>query len=160
MIKKLIQILFICHGNICRSPMAESVFAQMIERRGLTGKIFVSSAAAHTDEIGNPPHRGTVEKLRREGVPLVPHRARLLTKADCEKYDLLIGMDEYNRRDILRVAGEKYAHKVKCLLDYSDRPRAIADPWYTGNFEETYSDIVEGCTALLDALIQEKGENI
>ncbi len=126
--------------------------AQMIGARGLTGKVAVSSAAAHTDEIGNPPHRGTREKLMREKVPLIPHRARLITAEDGERYDLLIGMDEYNRRDILRVVGQKNAHKVKCLLDYSAHPRPIADSWYTGNFDETYRDIVEGCTAMLDAL--------
>ena len=132
--------------------MAESVLAYMIAERGLTGKIAVASAAAHTDEIGNQPHRGTREKLAREKIPLIPHRARLLTKADGENFDLLIGMDSYNVRDIKRIVGEEHAEKVKMLLDYTAHPRAIADPWYTRNFDETFDDIVEGCEALLSAL--------
>ncbi len=145
----MIQILFVCHGNICRSPMAESILSEMIVRRGLTGKIAVSSAAARRDELGNPPHRGAAAKLREKGIPLVPHRARLLTEEDGEKYDLLIGMDEENIRDMKRIVGGKYAGKVRMLLDGTSRPRAIADPWYTGDFEATYSDLVEGCEALL-----------
>ena len=149
----MVKILFVCHGNICRSPMAESVCAHLIEKRGLSGKVAVASAAAHTDEIGNPPHFGTREKLQAVGVPLIPHRARLMTKADGEEYDLLIGMDAYNVRDMKGIVGAANAPKVKMLLDYSAHPRAIADPWYTGDFDQTYADIVEGCTALLDSLV-------
>ncbi len=132
--------------------MAESVFAHMAKQFGVEGEVAAASAAAHTDELGNPPHRGTREKLNREGIPLIPHRARLLTREDGKKFDLLIGMDEYNRRDILRVVGAENAHKVKCLLDFTTHPRAIADPWYTGNFDETFDDITEGCAALLKYL--------
>lgn len=148
----MVRILFVCHGNICRSPMAESVCAYMIEERGLQEKISVSSAAAHTDEIGNPPHFGTVEKLRREGIPLIPHKAVLLTRADGEQYDYILGMDDYNVRDMKRILSPDCAYKVRRLLDFTNRPRPIADPWYTGNFDETYSDITEGCKALLDYL--------
>ena len=151
-----IRILFVCHGNICRSPMAESVLTDIIKKRGLADKITVRSAAAHTDEIGNPPHRGTREKLAREGIPLVPHRARLLTRADLDEYDLFLGMDEYNVRDMRRILGETCKDKIFMLLDFSARPRAIADPWYTGNFDETYDDIVEGCNALLKTLFPNK----
>ena len=139
--------------------MAESVFMHLVKARGLEHEVTAASAAAHTDEIGNPPHRGTREKLKEVGIPLIPHRARLLTREDGEKYDLLIGMDEYNRRDILRIVGAEKACKVKCLLDFSARPRAIADPWYTGNFDETYRDVVEGCTALLDSLFPDRRGN-
>lgn len=149
----MFRILFVCHGNICRSPMAESVMAYLIERRGLTADIAVASAAAHTDEIGNQPHRGTREKLAQEGIPLVPHRARLMTERDGEEYDLLIGMDRWNVKDMQRIVGRKNAHKVHMLLDYADSPRAIADPWYTHNFDETFHDVMEGCNALLDYLI-------
>lgn len=128
--------------------------SHMIAQRGLAGEIAVASAAAHTDEIGNPPHRGTREKLAREGIPLVPHRARLLTAEDGARFDLLVGMDEANRRDILRVVGAKYAKKVRCLLDASPHPRPIADPWYTGDFEKTYEDVVEGCETLLGELVK------
>lgn len=150
----MIRLLFVCHGNICRSPMAESVCAYEIQKRGIKN-VSVDSAAAHTDEIGNPPHRGTVEKLRREGVPLIPHRARLLTKGDAEKYDYFLGMDEYNVRDMKRILGDTKKSVCK-LLDFTSSPRAIADPWYTGNFEVTFSDVMEGVNALLDFL-EEKG---
>lgn len=149
----MFKLLFICHGNICRSPMAESVCSYLIEKKGLQNKILVSSAATHTDEIGNSPHYGTRKKLLMEGIPLVPHHARLMTSADGDYYDLLIGMDEYNVRDMKRIVGKKNANKVKMLLDFTDFSRPIADPWYTGNFEETYRDIVEGCTALLDYVL-------
>lgn len=145
------NILFVCHGNICRSPMAESVFTYLCEKSGVK-TIACASAAAHTDEIGNPPHYGTREKLRREGIPLVPHRARLMTKADGEKFDLLIGMDEYNVRDMKRIVGEKNAHKAHLLLEYAGSSRAIADPWYTGDFDATFEDVMTGCTALLQTL--------
>lgn len=148
----MIKILFVCHGNICRSTMAESVCMHILKERGLTEKFSVDSAATHTDEIGNPPHWGTREKLLSEGIPILPHRAKLMTKADGEKFDLLIGMDEANRRDMKRIVGEKNAEKVRLLLDYTARPRPIADPWYTGNFEETYRDITEGLNALLATL--------
>lgn len=148
----MINILFVCHGNICRSPMAESVFARIIRERGWEGKVAVASAAAHTDEIGNPPHRGTREKLAREGIPLVPHRARLMIRADGERYDLLIGMDEYNVRDMRRIAGEKQAGKIYKLLDFAGEDRAIADPWYTHDFDETFRDVRKGCSALADFL--------
>lgn len=144
----MIRILFVCHGNICRSPMAESVFSKIISERGWDGKVEVSSAAAHTDALGEPPHRGTREKLAREGVPLVPHIARLMTGADGEKYDLLIGMDDWNVRDMRAIVGEKNAKKVCKLLDFTRRPRSVADPWYTHDFEATYADIKEGCEAL------------
>lgn len=135
--------------------MAESVCAHLIHESGLDGKISVASAAAHTDEIGNIPHFGTREKLAREGIPLIPHRARLMTVHDGDEYDLLIGMDEWNVRDMKRIVGQRNAHKVCKLLDFAPHPRAIADPWYTGDFDETFSDVTEGCKALLDALLAE-----
>ena len=153
----MIKLLFVCHGNICRSPMAESVMAYLIGNDGLKNAISVSSAAAHTDEIGNPPHRGTVNVLKEKKIPLIPHRARLMTAADGEEYDLLLGMDEYNVRDMKRIVGERNAVKVKKLLDFSARPRAIADPWYTGDFETTFDDILEGCSALIDYLKKQLG---
>ena len=150
----MINVAFVCLGNICRSPMAESVCAYEIKKRGITN-VSVDSAAAHTDEIGNPPHRGTKNKLHSEGVPLVPHRARLLVKSDGEKYDYFIGMDEYNVRDMKHILGE-IAKPVCKLLDFTASPREIADPWYTRNFDETFHDVTEGVSALLD-LLEEKG---
>ena len=152
----MINVLFVCHGNICRSTMAESVFTDLVNRRGLSKKFAISSAATHSDELGNSPHYGTREKLRRENIPLVPHRARLLTRDDGEKYDYIIGMDEENLRHMKRILGTAYEGKNSLLLDYSSHPRAIADPWYTGNFDATYDDVREGCEAFLAWLQREK----
>lgn len=151
---KKIKVLFVCHGNICRSTMAESVLSFMVKQRGWEDRFEISSAATHTDEIGNPPHYGTREKLRREGIPLIPHRARLLTERDGMYYDYIIGMDAENARCMRRILVD-CAAKVCLLLDFSSDPRPIADPWYTGNFDETYTDICEGCTCFLDGLTEE-----
>ncbi len=132
--------------------MAESVFTDRIRREGLAEKVHCSSAATHTDEIGNPPHRGTVRKLKEEGIPLVPHRARLLTREDADVYDFIIGMDAENLRHMRRILGEEHRSKISLLLDYTQTPRPIADPWYTGNFDETYEDIAEGVDALMHYL--------
>ena len=152
--QKPVRVLFVCHGNICRSPMAESCFTRLVEEAGLSDAFVISSAATHPDELGNPPHRGTREKLAREGIALVPHRARLLTRGDGDRYDYILGMDEENARHMRRILGDCRA-QVALLLDFTDRPRAIADPWYTGNFDETFSDICEGCNAFLNKLRRE-----
>ena len=144
MVKK---ILFVCHGNICRSPMAEFVMKDMVKRRNFSDRFFVDSAATSTEELGNPPHRGTLQKLRREGIPTYPHHARQMTRRDYQEYDLLIGMDRANIRNMNRIAGGDSDGKIRMLLD-----REVADPWYTGNFDATWHDVVEGCTALLEEL--------
>ena len=145
------KILFVCHGNICRSPMAESVMAYLVKEKGIVD-IGVDSAATSTEEIGNGVHPGTQRVLRAHNIPLIPHRARQLTWWDGQNYDLLIGMDAANLRNMSRMIG--VSEKVHGLLDWSPRPRDIADPWYTGDFETTFRDIWEGCTALLEALTQ------
>lgn len=134
--------------------MAESVMGYLLEKSGYGGVVKVDSAAAHTDEIGNPPHRGTREILKRKGIPLIPHTARLMVREDGQRYDLLIGMDKWNVADMKKIVGEAYAGKVRMLLDFSSRPRPIADPWYTGNFDDTYRDVLEGCEGLLEYLKQ------
>ncbi len=144
--KKRVSVLFVCHGNICRSPMAESVMTHLAALRGLSETVVAASAAARTDALGCHPHRETVKILLREGILPVPHVARLLTREDGEKFDYIVGMDEYNMRDIRACVGECRAH-VRPLLD-----RPVADPWYTGDFEATYRDVLEGCEALLNEI--------
>lgn len=153
----MIKILFICHGNICRSPMAEFVLRDMAARRGLGDCLFVASAATSTEEIGNPVHRGTREKLREHGISTDGKRAVQLKKSDYDQYDYLLGMESWNLTNMMRILKNDPEHKVHRLLDFSDRPRDIADPWYTGNFDVTYDDVVEGCEAFL-AHLEETGE--
>ena len=142
------KILFLCHGNICRSPMAEFVMKELVRRAG-RDDIVVESAALHTDEIGSDTHHGTRRKLQAEGIPFAPRRAWLLTAAKAREYDLLIGMDDYNMADLRRLVFPEDAGKIRKLLSFAGSGRDIADPWYTGNFYATYSDVLEGCTALL-----------
>ena len=154
----MIKILFICHGNICRSPMAEFVMKDMVQKAGAADDFFIASAATSTEEIGNPLHHGTRSRLAREGISVAGKYARQMTQRDYEEYDYLIGMDHWNLRNMQRITGPDTDKKLSLLLDYTDRAGAdIDDPWYTGNFEETYNDIVEGCTALLRNLGYEIG---
>lgn len=146
----MIKILFICHGNICRSPMAQYVLAELAARRGMA--VAVDSAATSTEELGNGVHPGTRRKLAAEGIPCGGHRARQLRRADYEAYDWLIGMDGANVRNMLRILGGDPAEKVCRLLDFTAQPRDIADPWYTGDFDATYRDVRAGCEALLERL--------
>lgn len=130
--------------------MAQSVFRYMADKKGLSGCFEIDSAATSTEEIGNPPHYGTVSELRRQNIPLIPHRARQLTKADYERYDYLVGMDSANIRNMRRITGED--GKIYKLLSFAGLDRDVADPWYTGDFEKTYEDVALGCAALLDKL--------
>ena len=152
----MIKVLFICHGNICRSPLAQSVFTHKINTLGLADRFMVDSAATSTEEIGNPPHRGTVNKLRAEGIPLVPHRARQITLKDYENFDYIIGMDKWNMQNLNRMFGGDSDRKLYKLLGFAGSDRDIADPWYTGNFDQTYEDVVEGCEGFL-AYLKESG---
>ena len=147
--RDLIKVLFICHGNICRSTMAQSVMTYLVTKSNLADHFHINSAATSCEEIGNPPHHGTVAKLREVGIPLIPHRAIQMTKQDYETYDYLIGMDAANIRNMTRIAGGDPDAKIYKLLSFADSGRDIADPWYTGNFDDTYNDILEGCTAFL-----------
>ena len=149
----MIKILFICHGNICRSPMAEFVLKDMVHKRGLSARFVIDSAATSTEEIGNGVHHGTRRKLGEMGVPCGDHRAVQMRRSDYGKYDYLIGMDAWNIRNMRRILGEDPEKKVYRLLDFAEHPRDIEDPWYTGNFDVTYEDIVEGCQAFLKAVL-------
>ena len=150
----MIKILFICHGNICRSPMAECVLKNMVAQSGRSSEFYIDSAATSREEIGNPIYPPAIRKLKEEGIPLSGHRAVQMTREDYDKYDLLLAADSANLRDMRRIAGGDPQGKIRRLLDYTSRPRDIADPWYTGNFDVTYNDIVEGCQGLLDWLDQ------
>ena len=152
------KILFLCHGNICRSPMAEFVMKDLLAKAGRTD-IEVESAALHTDEIGSDIHYGTRGKLREMGIPFTSRQAWLLTAAKAREYDLLIGMDHYNVVDLRRLVFPEDQPKIKMLLEYAGSSRPIADPWYTGNFDDTWNDVLEGCTALLHALEVAKDED-
>ena len=148
----MIKVLFVCHGNICRSTMAESVFTYLVKQRGLEDCFEIDSAATSREEIGNPPHYGTVNKLRQKSIPVIPHRARQMTKSDYGYYDYLIGMDSANIRNMNRITNSDPQNKIYKLPSFAGKGNDIADPWYTGNFDETYDDVLEGCEALLDYL--------
>lgn len=147
----MIKIMFVCHGNICRSPMAEFVLKDMVEKIGLEDDFFIASSATSREEIGNPVHRGTKAKLSEAGISSAGKYAVQLTKADIENYDYIIGMDSFNIRNIKKIAGEISGGKIYKLLDFADGGD-IADPWYTGDFNQTYDDIVKGCRGLLKRL--------
>ncbi|MCR5624704.1 MAG: low molecular weight phosphotyrosine protein phosphatase [Lachnospiraceae bacterium] len=151
----MIKILFVCHGNICRSTMAQFVMEDMVKKEHLENVIQVESAATSTEEIGNPPHYGTVQKMREMNIPMRKHYATRMTKSDYRKYDYIIGMDQWNYNNIMRIIGKDPDNKVSLLLDFTDSPGTIADPWYTGNFDETYRDVKNGCEGLLKYLKQE-----
>ena len=146
------QILFICHGNICRSQMAEMIFKHLLKERGLKGKYRVDSAATSTEEIGNPIYPPARAELERHGVNVEPHRARQVTYQDYGVYDLLICMDKYNVRNLHHLLHGDFAGKICKLLDFTDVPGDVADPWYSDRFDIAYADILRGCEALLDYL--------
>ena len=150
----MIKILFICHGNICRSTMSQFVFQDMVNRHDLQNDFYINSAATSREEIGNGPHYGTIRKLQRESIPVLEHRAVQMTRKDYDNYDYLIGMDGANIRNMLRIFGGDPEGKVAKLLSYAGSERDISDPWYTGDFGTTYADVLEGCTAFLEYLQQ------
>ncbi len=145
----MIKILFVCHGNVCRSTMSQFVFQDMVNKCGRQGEFHIDSAATSREEIGNGPHYGTVRKLKEEGIPVLHHRARQMIRQDYDKYDYLIGMDSANIRNMNRIAGGDSEGKIYKLLEFAGEEREIADPWYTGNFDRTYEDVTKGCEALL-----------
>ena len=148
----MINILFVCHGNICRSPMAEFVMKDLVEKAGLSDVFTIASAATSTEEIGNPVYPPARRKLAEHGIRCDGHSARQLRKVDYGDWDLLIGMDSANFRNMNRICGGDPEEKIHLLLDYTDRPGDVADPWYTGNFEATWRDVINGCRGLLAAL--------
>ncbi|WP_169753277.1 low molecular weight protein-tyrosine-phosphatase [Campylobacter mucosalis] len=147
----MIKVLFVCHGNICRSTMAESVFTHIVKKRGLSDKFQINSAATSTDEIGSPPHFGTVNKLKSLEIPLVPHRAVQITNQDFKDYDYIIAMDSQNIKNLAKFT-DFDAQKTFKLLSFAGLDRDIADPWYSGDFDKTYDDIMLGLEGFLKEL--------
>lgn len=146
------KILFVCHGNICRSPMAEFVLKDLVAKAGREGEFFIASAAATREEIGNPVYPPARRKLAEHGIDCAGKRAELLTRRDYDRFDRIIGMDRENLYDMKRICGGDPEGKICLLLDYTDRPGDVADPWYTGDFDAAWRDVLEGCQGLLAAL--------
>ena len=148
----MIKILFICHGNICRSPMAEFVMKDLVRKAGLESQFQIASAATSTEEIGSPVYPPARRKLAEHGINCSGKTARQLTRADYDRYDLLIGMDNANLRNMRRICGGDSDGKIRLLLEFTGRSGEVADPWYTGDFETTWRDVLEGCSGLLSHL--------
>ena len=143
------RILFICHGNICRSPMAEYILKDMVEKAGRAEEFEIASAATSTEEIGNDIYPPAKRILTQKGVKFESRQARQITKQDYDYYDFIIAMDDNNLRNLKRLLGEDTEHKISLMMDYAGKHRDVADPWYTGDFETTYNDIIEGCRGFL-----------
>ncbi len=148
----MLKVLMICHGNICRSTMAEFVLKDMVQKRGLAHKFLIESAGTSTEELGNDIHYGTKQKLQEVGIPFEKRRARQVKSEDYDKFDYLICMDKNNIRNLSRIVPEDKQGKISMLLNFAGRKDDIADPWYTGNFDATYNDVVCGCLAFLNKL--------
>lgn len=148
----MIKVLFICHGNICRSPMAEFVMKDLVKKAGLEKEFFIASAATSTEEIGNPVYPPARRRLAQAGISCDGKYAVQLTKKDYEKYDYIIGMEQVNIRNIMRIVGDDPQKKVYRLLDFTGQPGDIADPWYSGDFDTTYEQVLAGCEGLLKEL--------
>ena len=148
----MVKILFVCHGNICRSPMAEFVMKDLVKKAGLEWAFEIASAATSTEEIGNPVYPPARRKLAEHGIGCAGKTARQLRREDYDYYDYLVGMDSANLRNMRRMCGGDPEGKISLLLDHTNRPADVADPWYTGDFEATWQDVLEGCSCLLEKL--------
>lgn len=155
--KEKIKVLMVCHGNICRSTMAQFVFQHIVNERGLSDRFYIDSMATSTEELGNPPHRGTVRKMHEVGIRVIPHEARQVSWRDYDKFDYIIGMDTWNIRNLNRMLKGDPDGKVHKFLTFAGSERDIADPWYTGDFDATYRDVCEGCEGFL-AYLRDRGE--
>ncbi len=148
----MIKILFICHGNICRSPMAEFVMKDLLNKKGIAGQFEIASAATSTEEIGNPIYPPAKRKLKEHGISCEGKTARQMTKEDYAYYDYIIAMDRLNLRNMTKFVGNDPDNKVSLLMDFTSQPGDVADPWYTGDFDTTWSDVYEGCVGILKKL--------
>ena len=150
------KILFVCHGNICRSPMAEFVMKRLVREQGLEKDFWIASAATSREELGNPVYPPARRKLWEHGMSCSGKTAVQMTKADYAKYDHIIGMDSMNYRNIMRIIKSDPDNKVSLLLDFTEHPHSVADPWYSGDFDTTYNDVLTGCQALLAHILSER----
>lgn len=148
----MIKILFVCHGNICRSPMAEFVMKDLVNKKGMADRFEIASAATSTEEIGNTVYPPAKRKLKEHGISCEGKTARQMTKADYTYYDYIIAMDRFNLRNMTRFVGNDPDNKVSLLMDFTNRPGDVADPWYTGDFDTTWNDVYEGCVGILNRL--------
>lgn len=151
----MIRILFVCHGNICRSPMAEFVMKDLVQRAGRAHEFHIESAAVSAEELGNPVYPPARRKLAEHGIDCTGKTARRLQRGDYERFDLLIGMDQGNLRRMRHSCCGDPDGKMHLLMDFAGRPGEVADPWYTGDFEATWRDVMQGCRGLLDSLPRE-----
>lgn len=151
----MVKIMFVCHGNICRSPMAEFIFKDMVTKKNLQDDFYIASSATSAEEIGNPVYPPAKRKLKDHGISCDSKRAAQLKTSDYENYDYIIAMESFNLRGIMKIIGNDSHNKVYRLLDFTDNKRDIADPWYTGNFDITYDDIYEGAQGLLNHILNE-----
>ena len=155
----MVRILFVCHGNICRSPMAEFVMKDIVRKMGLEADYEIASAATSREEIGNPVYPSAKRKLAEHGIACPGHHARQMTESDYDHYDLIVCMDRVNIRNAMRITGGDPGNKIALLLDFTKRPgQEVADPWYTGNFDETWDDVSEGCAGLIEKTKRRSGE--
>lgn len=146
---KMIKILFVCHGNICRSPMAEFVMKDLVAKAGREDDFYIESAATSTEEIGNPVYPPARRKLAEHGIGCAGKTARQMTRSDYHRFDMIVGMDGWNLRNMRRICGDDPEGKISLLMDFTKRPGDVADPWYTGDFEATWRDVLEGCQGIL-----------
>ena len=152
----MIKILFVCHGNICRSPMAEFVMKDLVSKARLSDKYYIESAATSTEELGNEVYPPAKRKLAEHNISCKGKTARQMTRSDYDRFDLLIGMDQWNIRNMNRICGGDPEGKIRMLMDYTNRPGEVADPWYTGNFEATWQDVLLGCQCIIDDIENNK----
>ena len=154
----MIRVLFVCHGNICRSPMAKFLFKDLIKKKGIEDNFVVDSGATSYEEEGNDLYRHAATKLREKGIPFDTHSARRIQKEDYDKFDYILGMEQFNLNEIMKIIKEDPENKVHLLLDFSPNPREISDPWYSGDFESAYNDIFEGVSTFLNHILSSEIE--